>query len=136
LRGFFFGPIYSVAIGGLGDVISSYIMPLRDYFWGFTVSVAIYGLVYGLMLYRNPNKEFNKRNFIIKLVISNIIVALLIDIFLTPVWLSMVFGRQYMDWLIPGVWVQIVLCPLQIIVMYGLDKVYRPYMEKRLYERE
>ena len=49
LAGVFLGPVWGMAVGGLGDLLSALIMPTGAYFPGFTVVSALMGLTIGLL---------------------------------------------------------------------------------------
>lgn len=49
------GPIGGAVIGALVDFIGAILMPTGAYFPGFTVTAAITGLVFGLLLYKKIN---------------------------------------------------------------------------------
>ena len=46
------GPKWSVLLNVLGDVIGATLFPTGPYFVGYTISTAIAGLIYGLILYK------------------------------------------------------------------------------------
>jgi len=52
LAAVFLGPVWGMAVGGLGDLISALIMPTGAYFPGFTVVSALMGLTIGLLCYK------------------------------------------------------------------------------------
>ena len=49
------GPIGGAVVGALVDFIGAILMPTGAYFPGFTVTAAITGLVFGLLLYKKIN---------------------------------------------------------------------------------
>lgn len=50
-----FGPLSSMAVYGIGDIVGSILFPKGAYFPGFTVTSVLMGLVYGLFLYKKSN---------------------------------------------------------------------------------
>ena len=68
---------YSVLVGILSDLIVALLFPTGPYFVGYTISNALTGLVYGLLLYQKDFK-LNKK-FILKLIIAVLIVNFLIN---------------------------------------------------------
>lgn len=52
LAAVFLGPLWGMAVGGLGDLVSALIMPTGPYFPGFTVVSALMGLTIGLLCYK------------------------------------------------------------------------------------
>ena len=110
-------------------------MPFGSYYWGFTLNCALSGLLYGLILYRNPNRKHSERNFILRIIISNVLVYGLINVLLTPLWLNRMYGQAYMVLLASRLSVQMVMLPVQMIVIYTLDFALRPFVKNYLYEK-
>lgn len=52
LAAVFLGPVWGMAVGGIGDLLSALIMPTGAYFPGFTVVSALMGLTFGLLCYK------------------------------------------------------------------------------------
>lgn len=48
----FLGPVWGMAVGGLGDLVSALIMPTGAYFPGFTIVSALMGLTFGLLCHK------------------------------------------------------------------------------------
>lgn len=48
----FLGPVYGGIVGGIGDLLSSLIMPTGPYFPGFTVCAALMGVIFGLFCHK------------------------------------------------------------------------------------
>ena len=49
------GPIWGMAVGGLGDLVSALIMPTGAYFPGFTIVSALMGLTFGLLCHKKTS---------------------------------------------------------------------------------
>ena len=62
LCGVYLGPKYSLAVAALGDLIGALIFPFGAYFPGFTITAGLMGFIYGIFLYKNPNKEISQNN--------------------------------------------------------------------------
>ena len=56
------GPKYSTIISLLGDLLGAILFPFGPYFPGFTISAAIVGFIYGILLYNN-GKEMNNKKY-------------------------------------------------------------------------
>ena len=52
IAAYYLGPVYALAVGGLGDLLGALIMPFGAYFPGFTVIAMLNGLGLGLILYK------------------------------------------------------------------------------------
>lgn len=124
------GPKYAMLIAGLGDLIGALLFPFGAYFPGFTLSAVITGLIYGLFLYRKPEKKVTDIKFIIMLVISSIIVLGVVNILITSVWLHMLYGSAYLVIMSARVVKQLIMAPIQVIVIFALYKSLNPVIEK------
>lgn len=134
------GPKYSTLIAALGDLIGAILFPFGTYFPGFTISSAISGLIYGIFLYQNPQKSdddsrhSNKGKWILKLSISSVLVLGIVNIFITSVWLHILYQKAYFAIIATRVTAQIIMLPIQVIVIAWLEKFTRPFVQKYLLE--
>lgn len=127
------GPKYSTIIALLGDLLGALLFPFGPYFPGFTVSSAISGLIYGLFLY-NKGEEMSNKKLIIRLIVSSVLQLIVVNIFITSFWIHMLYGKAYLAIMASRAITQIIMIPIHVIVMYGLEKFSRPYVKKYLYE--
>ena len=127
------GTKYSITIALFGDLLGAILFPFGPYFSKFTVSSAISGLVYGIFLYNN-GKEMSNQKLIIRLTISSIIKLIIINIFLTSLWIHILYGKAYLAIMSSRNITQIIMIPIHIITIYGLEKFSRLFMKKYLYE--
>ena len=117
----------------MGDFIGAILFPFGTYFPGFTVSAAISGFIYGTFLYQNPEKEvIQDWKFLIKLMISSMLVLGIVNIFITSVWLHILYQKAYFAVLTTRVVAQIIMFPIQVIVIYFLEKFTRLFFQKYL----
>lgn len=134
LAGMILGSKQAIIIGALGDLIGAIFWPFGAYFPGFTISLALSGLIYGIFLYKNPNKE--KKNFIIKAIISNLLVLVLINLILNSLWLKIMYGQAFVYYISVRAITQIVLFPIYTISIILLEKSLRNRIKKYLYEEK
>lgn len=127
------GPKYSTIIALLGDLLGALLFPFGPYFPGFTVSSAISGLIYGLFLY-NKGEEMSNKKLIIRLIVSSVLQLIVVNIFITSFWIHMLYGKAYLAIMASRAITQVIMIPIHVIVMYGLEKFSRPYVKKYLYE--
>lgn len=126
---------YSTVIAGLGDLIGALLFPFGSYFPGFTISAAISGFIYGIFLYENPEKEPQKEwKFILKLIVSSVLVLGVVNIFITSIWLHILYEKAYFAIITTRVLAQVIMLPIQVIVIYGLNKFTKPFIKKYLWE--
>lgn len=126
------GPKYSMMIAALGDLIGALLFPFGAYFPGFTVSAAISGLIYGLFLYNKNNTPISNMKFLFKLIISSILVLCMVNIFITSLWLHMLYGKAYLVIISTRTVSQLIMLPIQVIIIYILNKVLNPIVDKYL----
>lgn len=127
------GPKYSTLIALLGDFLGAILFPFGPYFPGFTVSAAISGFIYGIFLYNKEN-ELSNRSFIARLIISSILVLAIVNLFITSLWLHLLYGEAYLAVLLGRITTQIIMLPIQVITIYVLDKSSKPFIKKYLQE--
>lgn len=130
------GPKYSMVIAALGDFIGAILFPFGTYFPGFTISAGLSGLIYGLFLYKKQDQEISNKKFILKLIISNVLVLGIIEIFVVSLWLNMLYGKAYLVVVSSRVVAQVVMLPIRIITIFFLEKITRPIVNRYLYEGE
>ena len=130
------GPKYSTLIAALGDFIGAILFPFGTYFPGFTLTAGLSGLVYGIFLYKNPEEKVESKKFIIKLIISNLLVLGIIEIFIVSIWLNILYGKAYLVVVSTRVVTQVIMLPIRVITIFFLEKITRPIVNKYLYEGE
>lgn len=80
VAGAFFGPVLGGIVGGLADILAYIVKPTGPFFPGFTISSAIGGVIFGLILYSKGRKPTILRIFLAQ-VIYTIVVGLIINTF-------------------------------------------------------
>lgn len=130
------GPKYSTLIAALGDFIGAILFPFGTYFPGFTVSAGLTGLIYGIFLYKRQDNGMTDKKFIIKLIISNLLVLGIVEIFVVSLWLNMLYGKAYLVVVSSRVVAQVIMFPIRIVTIFILEKLTRPIVNRYLYEGE
>jgi len=136
LHGIYLGPKYSLLICALGDLIGALLFPFGAYFPGFTISAGLMGFVYGIFLYKKPQEEIKDFKYILKLIISSIIVLFGIKIFIESVFLNILYGKAYFEVVLSRLVTQTIMLPVQVISIFLLEKSLRPFVLKYLYKEE
>ena len=136
IAGIYLGPIYSAIICGISDLIGAILFPFGPYFIGFTLSSTLSGFIYGMFLYKKPGEERKNSKFIIQLVISSFIVLVGIKIFLESWFLQILYNKTYFDIISSRYLVELIMLPIQVIVIFLLEKILNPVFKKHLYSEE
>jgi len=134
LAGMILGWQYAMLVGALGDLIGAIFWPFGAYFPGFTISVGLSGLIFGLFLHETPNKE--KKYFKIKAIISTAIVLIVINLLLNALWLNIMYGKAYTYYLGIRVAAQAVTFPIYVATIIVLEKTLKNPIKKYLYKEE
>lgn len=92
------------------------------------------GIIYGLFLYETPNHE--KKIFWLKVIISNIIVLLTINLLLNSLWLKIMYGKAFSYYLGVRAITQVISFPIYVISIILLEKTLKNPIKKYLYKEE
>jgi ECF transporter S component (folate family) len=128
LTGTLLGPAWGAIVGTAGDLLGMLLMPKASFFAGFTLNALLTGLVYGAFLYNRPNNK----SYLIRLIISVLMVHLFINLGLNTLWLSLLYKRAFMALLAARMTAAFIQIPIQIGSMFAikifLDKPVKKYL--------
>lgn len=101
-----FGPVAAMLVGGLGDFLGAVLFPIGPYFPGFTLSCALTGLLFGLLLHKKQS-------------LPRIAAAVAVDqfgisLFLTTWWIYVLYGAS-------SYWILLYTRLLQCVVITALE---------------
>jgi ECF transporter S component (folate family) len=123
------GPLWSVLVATLGDIIGALLFPKGVFFPGFTLSALLTGLIYGLLLY---NPKSNKR-YLLGLIVSNLLILIFIRMGLTSLWVAITTGSAYKVFVPTRLISSLIMFPIQVGTMYllkqFLDKPISRYLQ-------
>ncbi len=88
ISGYMLGPLATGIVGGAADVIGYIVKPTGPFFPGFTISNVITGVIFGLMLH-------NKKVTLWRVLVAEILQAVIVGILLNSFWLSMLYGNAF-----------------------------------------
>ncbi|APX71080.1 folate family ECF transporter S component [Companilactobacillus allii] len=95
LMGYYFGPYKAAIANVIADIISNVVMPASTgFFWGFTFSALVAGLIYGFMLY-------NHKVTIWRVLLTIVLITVVVNTLLNTLWIQMITNLPYMTLLIP-----------------------------------
>ena len=127
------GPFYSTLIAALSDLIGALLFPFGAYFFGYTLSSAFAGLIYGLLLYKGK-KEFSNKNFIIRLIVSTLLVIVVCNTLLNTLWIYITTKKALVAILPTRLLKQLIMLPIQVVSVFfvdlGLKKIYPNFFER------
>lgn len=85
--GALFGPLCGVLVGAASDFLGAILFPIGPYFPGFTLSLALTGVAFGLALHQKPSVP----RLLCAIAFDQIILSLLVNSF----WISLLYGSPY-----------------------------------------
>lgn len=127
LAGWLFGAVPAMLVGIISDVVSSLLLPQGPYFPGFTLTAALSGLVYGLLLYEQ--EYFTWRVFL-----SKIVVNLLFNTLLNSFWLSILYSKGYIVYLMEHLIKNIIALPIEAVLLIIIMKILTERGLKKMYK--
>ena len=120
LLGMLYGPFTAALAAGAGDLIKYLLKPDGAYFFGFTLTAMLGGVVYGVFFYR-------EKCTIPRSIASKATVSLLLNCLLNTVWVSWLYGMPFLGALGPRVIKNLMALPFEIVLLYivlnGMNKV-------------
>ncbi len=129
LCGILLGPVWTMFVAGLRDLIGALLFPFGAYFVGYTISAALAGFIYGLFLYRK--KKQSRKIFVLKIVISIVLVLVICNATLNTLWIYITTKKAVFATLPTRIIKQMIMLPILGVSIYfidlGLDKagIYR-----------
>ena len=122
ILGAMYGPFTGAVAAGVGDVVKYLIKPTGEYFFGFTLTAILGGVIYGCVFYK-------ERFTVGRAIVSKTLVSGLLNVLLNTFWLSILYGQPFTASLAVRAVKNIVLLPFEIILLYivlkGVEKVLR-----------
>ena len=106
-----YGPFTAALAAGAGDIIKYLLKPDGAYFFGFTLTAMLGGMIYGCLLYR-------ERVTVFRAILSKTTISLLLNCCLNTVWVSFLYGMPFWGALGPRVIKNVVALPFEIILLY------------------
>ena len=111
-----FGPVVGAIFGGTADILAFIANPTGPYFFGFTLSAILSGLIYGMFLYKKPIRFW-------RILLVKAIVAVVINMWLGTYWLSLLYGKGFLVLLPARVFKNLVMLPINSVLFYFVAKM-------------
>ncbi len=119
------GPKWTVLLNVLGDLIGATLFPTGPYFVGYTITTAVAGLIYGLLLYKKESDSFTEKQFVIRVIISVILVSIISNMLLNTLWISITAGKAFIVLLGTRVVKELIMIPIHVIVILFIERALR-----------
>jgi ECF transporter S component (folate family) len=129
LSGIILGPKYTIFISTLADIIGALLFPIGSFFYGFTITAFLTGLVYGIFLYNKDEFKLDKK-FIIKSIIAILIVTIILNGVLNTIWIKMTVKDASKIIIVPRVIKQLIMIPVKFLVLMSISKLFGERINK------
>ena len=118
VSGIMFGPFGGLAVGLIGDLLGATLFPSGAFHPGFTLSAALGGLVYGLLLHqKNGEPKWSHSKFLVRVGIAVCINCFVLSLGLNTVWLTQLYNKGYMVLMPPRIVKEAIMCVVQFGVI-------------------
>ncbi len=108
---YLFGPVVGAVYGATMDILTFIVRPTGTFFFGFTLSAILTGIIYGIVLY---NKPVSLR----RIFFANLIHMVLISILLNTYWLTLLIGEGFLILLPIRILKAIIMLPIETLLLY------------------
>jgi len=112
---YLFGPTVGGIFGGILDILNLIVTPTGSYFFGFTLSGILTGVLFGLILYRKPVS-------LLRIFIATLLRVLIIDLLMNTFWLTVMYGYDFMALLPMRALKNFIMLPIESILLFALIK--------------
>ena len=124
------GAKWTILLNTLGDIIGATLFPTGPFFIGYTISTAIAGLIYGLLLYKREENSYDDKQFIIRLIVSAILVTGISNVGLNTLWISITTGKAFIVLIGTRIVKELIMIPIRVIVIFSIEKMLRNTFNK------
>ncbi len=117
------GPVAALGVGFVMDILGFLARPMGAFFPGYTVTTMVTMLIYALGFY-------NQRLTIPRIAITKLVVNVVCNICLNSFWNSILMGKAFTVFLVGSATKNLLLWPVEVIVMVLIFRLVTPIMEK------
>ncbi len=117
IAGALYGPVASLLVGALADIIAIMLVPNGSFFPGITLCAAMTAATYGFFLYKNQIT-------LPRIIGAWVVKALISETFLKAYWLYFMYGGDYFGyWLFWRLIQQAILCVPEILLIFIVGRL-------------
>lgn len=116
------GPVWTPILAVLCDILGCLIKPFGAYFWGYTLTALISGVLYGIIL----NKTYKKsvKQFLWRIILACVLVSLICNCTLNTLWVIMTTKKAFTVLLPTRLIKEAILLPMRIVIMLGIHAAF------------
>lgn len=107
--GMLFGPAVGGVMGAMEDVLSYIVRPTGPFFPGFSISAAVGGVIFGLMLREKPT--------VLRIFLTEAVYTAVVSICLNNIWLSILYGNAFLPVMIARLPQSLIMIPVNTVLL-------------------
>jgi ECF transporter S component (folate family) len=112
---YLFGPVVGAIYGAAMDILTFIVRPTGTFFFGFTVSAILSGIIYGVILYKKPLS-------LKRIIVANFVHVILISVLLNTYWLTILLGKGYFVLLPLRALKAFIMLPIETLLLFTVIK--------------
>ena len=112
---YLFGPVVGVVYGAALDILTFIVRPTGPFFFGFTLTAIVTGLLYGMILYKRPLS-------LKRILAANLVHLVLVHLLLNTYWLTILYGYNFIAILPLRAFKSFLMLPVETIMLYMVIK--------------
>lgn len=124
---------WTLLLNVLADLIGATLFPSGAFFIGYTITTAVAAIIYGLLLYRPTPARPSYRQYILRVVIALVLVALIANLALNTVWTSITSGQAFWPLLIGRIYKNLITTPVHFVIFLAVEALLRKPLSQILY---
>ena len=110
-----FGPVVAGIQGALSDLLGFMLRPSGPYFPGFTLTAALLGVIYGMLLYKTKRTTW-------QIIAARVLVCVFVNIALNTIFLTMLYGPSRLATLPIRVVKNLIQLPIDCLLLGTVSK--------------
>lgn len=124
VSGLLYGPVVTGCIGAITDILKYIVKPNGGFFPGFTLSEFLLGFLFGLFFYQ-------RKVTLLRVFAAKLTTTLLINLTLTPLWLSMMYGNAFIVLVSGRIVKNLIMLPIETGLLYFLLKKVQEIVQQK-----
>ena len=108
----FCGPLLSGCAGAIADILKHIVNPNGPFFIGYTLNEFLVGMLYGCFFYRREKISLRR------CIVARFTVVLILNLFLTPLWLYIMYNEAFFAMVSARLLKNIVMFPIDTFLLY------------------
>lgn len=110
-----FGPVAGAIFGAAMDLLKFFIKPTGPYFWGWTFSAALAGVIMGFGFYK-------KKITFVRIIIVRFINSIVINVILGTYWLHVMYGKAFWALIPTRLFKNVIMLPIEALIFLVIYK--------------